>query len=551
MPVQLFTIGTWRVAREAYLDQFRRLGIKRLIDVRGNPRAGRQEELKRSRDFERALSSAGVAYEYWGRELGEDAIEAGVDKSVLGQLVGTALRETVCLLGHLHEPQGCHRLQLCDSMAASSKLEIHHLLWKDHKDVQELPHVEVAAAAAKVLHFFQHHRTSAEKVRKERRIPDPRAALPTVEWKDFKPADFRDNVARRFLLPFDTELFWYPQWLSYKEADALKETIRENVTFLHPTYMFQEPGGGFTSTLIKRGQMRICDAEECPGAVASAPLQNWSRSLLRSVEDAADTALNCFVANHYANGRVVINWHSDSGPGDDEGLGPNPHIGSVSLGAERSFSLKSKRPVGGSLVHLDIPLTHGSLLVMGKNSQTHWLHALLPDESCKSERINLTFRFYARESTKHIEGMEHNHEWEAAEGSTRVKLHRGRFGKPVLVDIPNDMISKQLSRYLSSVLPGFRGPCRVSSRDQRGQWVPLADSDCVVDGIKRTATAGTIPDLQVTPDDGTSRPSESTGGYPRGRWARSSGNASDAQKTPQRWQRSQGNNKGQGRGHRA
>merc|ERR1719281_2126424 len=103
------------------------------------------------------------------------------------------------------------------------------------------------------------------------------------------------------------------------------------------------------------------------------------------------------------------------------------------------------------MVHLDIPLTHGSLLVMGKNSQTHWLHALPADERCTEERINLTFRFYARESTKHIEGMEHNHEWEAAAGSTRVKLHRGRCGRPVLVDVPNGLIARQAPKYLSSV----------------------------------------------------------------------------------------------------
>jgi len=205
-------------------------------------------------------------------------------------------------------------------------------------------------------------------------------------------------------------------WLSECEAAELQQTVEERATFLHPTYVFQDPGGGFTKTLIKRGQVRIC-GNDCPGAVASQPLKPWSDALLRQVEDAAGCPFNCFVANHYANGRVVINWHSDSGPGDDEGLGPNPHIGSLSLGAKRTFSLKSKRQVGGRLIHLDIPLTHGSLLIMGKNSQTHWLHALLPDENCTSERINLTFRFYARQSTKHIEGMEHNHEWEAAPGS--------------------------------------------------------------------------------------------------------------------------------------
>jgi len=537
----MYTIGTWRVAREAYLAQLRRLGVKRLIDVRGNPRAGRQEELKRSRDFERALSSAGISYEYWGRELGEDAMEAGrLQKSVLDQLIAVALRETVCLLGHLHEPQGCHRLQVCEAVAAASKLEIHHLLWKDHKEVRESPHPEVALAAARVLRFFEEHKDRAEATRKGRGRGDPKAALPTVEWKDFAPARFREKAARRFLLPFDTELLWYPQWLPREEADELERTVRDNVTFLHPTYMFQEPGGGFTTTLIKRGQMRICDAKECPGAVAAAPLQDWSRELLHSVEGAAGTALNCFVANHYANGRVVINWHSDSGPGDDEGLGPNPHIGSVSLGAERIFSLKSKRAVDGSIVHLDIPLTHGSLLVMGNNSQTHWLHALLPDETCRSERINLTFRFYARESTKHIEGMEHNHEWEAASGSTRVKLHRGRCGRPVLVDVPDDLLARQLPKYLSSVLHGYRGAIEVCIKDRLGKWSALAEGDCVVDAIKRAAQPGAMPDVQVTPDDGSLR--QSAGGGARSRWSR----PADSATAPQRWQRS----KGHGRGYR-
>eukprot|EP00928_Gymnodinium_smaydae_P020533 TRINITY_DN17934_c0_g2_i1.p1 TRINITY_DN17934_c0_g2~~TRINITY_DN17934_c0_g2_i1.p1 ORF type:complete len:545 (+),score=48.21 TRINITY_DN17934_c0_g2_i1:63-1697(+) len=540
MPSLFYTVGTWRVARTAYLDQLQKLRVKHLIDVRGNPRAGRQEELKRSRDFELALNAVGISYEYWGRSLGEDAIESSKQlNAAVDALIDMANKGIVCLLGHLHEPQGCHRLHICDLIAAKSKLEIRHLLWKDHKEVEQLSHKHVAENAASVLRFFNDHKTRAEASRASRKVEDPRASLPTIEWKDFKAAHFSDGKAYRLVLPFDTELFWYPKWLSSDEADRLEETVKTNVTFLHPTYMFQEPNGGFTSTLIKRGQMRICDIEECPGAVASAPLQPWSRSLLRSVEDAAGDALNCFVANHYANGRVVINWHSDSGPGDDEGLGPNPCIGSVSLGAERVFSLKSKRSFNGSIVHLDIPLTHGSLLVMGKNSQTHWLHALLPDDNCRDERINLTFRFYARESTKHIEGMEHNHEWEAAPGSTRVKLHRGRFGRPVFVDVPDDLVVKHVSKYMSSVLNGYRGSLAVSIQNHTGEWIPLAEDDCVVGACKRFSKSGNIPDVQVA--QGEVRREQSHASQCPG--STSVGNQ-------RRWQRSQGRGKGKGRGGR-
>mmetsp|Transcript_19946 Transcript_19946/g.56233 ORF Transcript_19946/g.56233 Transcript_19946/m.56233 type:complete len:587 (-) Transcript_19946:78-1838(-) len=500
---RLYTIGTWRVGRPAYLDQLKLLQVRKLIDVRGNPRAGRQEDLKRSKQLEAALASAGIAYEYWGSHLGEDSLEAehraGLVKACR-QLAASAQAETLCLLGHLHEPQGCHRLQVCGELlklVGSQGLSIKHLLWKDHLTVRQVDHGEVAEEAAAVLQFFNERWLRAEKLREGRAGPEAGEKLTIVAWKDFDPQMFSDGHARRFLLPFDTELLWYPHWLSQKSADELQAAVFGNVTFLHPTYVFQDPSGGFASTLIKRGQVRIC-GDDCPGALGAEPLQPWSEDLLRRVEDAAGTAFNCFVANHYANGRVVINWHSDSGPGDDEGLGPNPRIGSVSLGVTRTFSLKSKRAVDGRMVHLDVPLTHGSLLAMGRNSQTHWLHCLPADEHCRGERLNLTFRFFARQSTKHIEGVEHNHEWEAAPGSVRVLLHRGRCGRPVHVDIPGGVTARQLPRFLSTVLPGWRGHAEVSLRRAGQEWQPLQADVEVVEALQTLAgDAGTRPEVLV------------------------------------------------------
>lgn len=480
----VYTIGTWRVSRSAYLRLFSDLGVRRLVDVRGNPQAGRQEELKRSRDFERALQSNGIKYEYWGKELGEDAVEAAVVDGALDELSKLASRETLCLMGHLHEAQGCHRLLLSDGLADRG-LSVKHLLWTDHVSARHMPHAQVMAASREVLRFFTESHTKAEAKRKLLEGSKELTALPTVPWECFDTALFTDGVARRVLLPFDTELLWYPGWLTQSAADKLQRTIEDEVAFYHPTYVFQEPGGGCTKTLIKRGQVRIC-GEDCPGSLGSHPLQPWSEELLHAVEDAGGAALNCFVANHYANGRVVINWHSDSGPGDDEGLGPNPTIGSLSLGAIRTFSLKSKRKVGGRIVHLDIPLTHGSLLVMGHHSQTHWLHCLPAEETATRERINLTFRFFARQSTKHVEGVEHNHEWETAEGSTRVLLNRDGAGRPVLVDIPKDLEARSLPRFLSSVLPHGRRVAEVSVLGLRGEWRPLAPEEFVAAAASAT-----------------------------------------------------------------
>lgn len=531
--VNLYTIGTWRVSLSAYLDQLKKLGVAKLIDVRGNPNAGRQEDLKRSRQFEQALSKVGIVYEYWGRELGEDAMEASVSdrfQKSCAQLLAIARSQTVCLLGHLHEPQGCHRLYLCEqllSKACDKQLVVRHLLWKDHVAVRQLEHAKVVAEATAVCRFFEENWARAEQQRAARACPDPKLQLKTVSWNKFDSTLLSDGHAYRFLLPFDTELLWYPHWLASREADELMDCVFQKVTFLHPTYVFQDPNGGFANTLIKRGQVRIC-GDDCPGAVAAEPLKPWSDLLLRRVEDATGTPFNCFVANHYANGRVVINWHSDSGPGDDEGLGPNPHIGSISLGAERTFSMKSKRPWDGRIVHFDIPLTHGSLLFMGKNSQTHWLHCLPVDEACRTERLNLTFRFFARESTKHIEGVEHNHEWETALGSVRVLLHRGRYGRPILVDIPSDLMAHQLPRFLSTVLPGHRGPMDVSIRSPGAEWQALGPQTEVAKAAAAVAQQqGEIPEVQVVSGRGATATKMTAGAervdtpvQSRGRWQR-------------------------------
>ncbi len=77
-------------------------------------------------------------------------------------------------------------------------------------------------------------------------------------------------------------------------------------------------------------------------------------------------------------------WHSD---GEKE-LKKNGTIASVSLGAERRFAFKHKR----TKEVINVQLEHGSLLTMGGETQTHWLHRLPPTKKVNTPRINLTFR---------------------------------------------------------------------------------------------------------------------------------------------------------------
>jgi alkylated DNA repair dioxygenase AlkB len=73
---------------------------------------------------------------------------------------------------------------------------------------------------------------------------------------------------------------------------------------------------------------------------------------------------------------------------DEESLGKNNTIASLSFGAERKFLFKHKQ----SKQIVSLVLEHGSLLVMKDGTQTNWLHSLAKCKNITQPRINLTFR---------------------------------------------------------------------------------------------------------------------------------------------------------------
>lgn len=94
---------------------------------------------------------------------------------------------------------------------------------------------------------------------------------------------------------------------------------------------------------------------------------------------------NTALANKYRDGQDTVSWHSD----DEPELGENPLIASVSLGTTRPFVLKHKFLKNNKIT---IPLTDGSLLLMGGTTQSHWQHSLPRRKRISKARINLTFR---------------------------------------------------------------------------------------------------------------------------------------------------------------
>lgn len=113
----------------------------------------------------------------------------------------------------------------------------------------------------------------------------------------------------------------------------------------------------------------------------------WTEELInlkRMVEQITKARYNSCLLNLYHSGNEGMGWHSD----DEDSIGKNTPIASLSFGAERKFSFKHKQ----TRQIISLVLDHGSLLMMKDTTQTNWLHSLPKSKIITQPRINLTFR---------------------------------------------------------------------------------------------------------------------------------------------------------------
>ncbi len=119
---------------------------------------------------------------------------------------------------------------------------------------------------------------------------------------------------------------------------------------------------------------------------------DWTEELSElkvMVEKLTDTSFNACLLNLYHDGDEGVSWHSD----DEKALGNKPTIASLTLGAERKFSLKHKT----NKKTISLTLENGSLFVMKGSTQSNWVHCLPKMKAITTPRVNLTFRMYGCE----------------------------------------------------------------------------------------------------------------------------------------------------------
>jgi alkylated DNA repair dioxygenase AlkB len=127
--------------------------------------------------------------------------------------------------------------------------------------------------------------------------------------------------------------------------------------------------------------------KESPGRDTATPeLTPELDTIRKRVETETTLKFNAVLLNLYRNGKDGVAWHSDK----TNKSGKNPVIASVTFGETRMFRLRHK--FRKDLPQVEIPLYHGSFLLMSGTTNSFWEHQVPKTSRIIQPRINLTFR---------------------------------------------------------------------------------------------------------------------------------------------------------------
>lgn len=117
------------------------------------------------------------------------------------------------------------------------------------------------------------------------------------------------------------------------------------------------------------------------------PIPSWLDAIRRHIARDTGAEYNSALFNYYRTGTDSVSWHAD----DEKELGGSPTIASLSIGASRRFSIKTRDDWARLIWNVE--LRNGDLLVMRDESQRDYIHSIPKTTIPVGPRINITFRW--------------------------------------------------------------------------------------------------------------------------------------------------------------
>lgn len=183
------------------------------------------------------------------------------------------------------------------------------------------------------------------------------------------------------LLPYDGEVNYYGRFLP--QPEHYLKVLLEGVPWKHDEIRLMGTVKQARRMVAWYGDNAFAYTYSGVTRIATA----WSVDMMQiktAVEEKLGETFNACLLNLYHDGLEGMGWHSDN----EDSLVANSAIASLSLGAERKFSLKHKK----TKETVSVKLENGSLLVMKGETQAHWLHSVPVSTVVHQPRVNLTFR---------------------------------------------------------------------------------------------------------------------------------------------------------------
>lgn len=186
------------------------------------------------------------------------------------------------------------------------------------------------------------------------------------------------------LLPIQGETRLYADFFSQKLADIYFRKLQDSLDWK------QEPIRIFGKLVMQPRLTALYGDPERPYGYSGISMipSLWTDELCEmknKLQEFLGIEFTHVLCNYYRDGKDSMGWHRDN----EAVLGKNPSIASITFGATRVFQIRHYQTKAHKI---DVPLTHGSLLIMSGESQHHWEHQIPKTKKLLGPRINLTFR---------------------------------------------------------------------------------------------------------------------------------------------------------------